>query len=78
MLAAKAGHLNVVKKLITSGSRLDITDKVNSLSSIGSNLWQCCVVCQLTVACVAIDLYEASIDSQKLLSINLLHTFRYR
>ena len=33
MSAAKAGHLNVVKKLITSGARLDITDKVNSLST---------------------------------------------
>ena len=33
MLAAKAGHLNVVKKLITSGARLDMTDKVNSLSN---------------------------------------------
>ena len=33
MLAAKAGHLNVVKKLITSGAMLDITDKVNSLST---------------------------------------------
>ena len=50
MLAAKAGHLNVVKKLITSGARLDITDKVNSLSkytytahSCMLNMWQCCI-----------------------------------
>ena len=33
MLAAKAGHLNIVKKLITSGAKPDITDKVNSLST---------------------------------------------
>ena len=33
MLAAKGGHLNVVKKLITTGARLDMTNKVNSLSN---------------------------------------------
>ena len=33
MLAATKGHLNVVKKLITSGARLDITNQVNSLSN---------------------------------------------
>ena len=52
MLAAKAGHLNIVKKLITNGASLDITDKVNSLSTTGIlNMWQCCVDCQSTVAC---------------------------
>ena len=40
MLAAKAGHLNIVKKLITSGARLDITDKVNCLSSTGMHCTQ--------------------------------------
>ena len=35
MLAAKEGHLNVVRKLITSGARLDVVDKVNSLSTMG-------------------------------------------
>ena len=61
MLAAKAGHLNVVKKLITSGARLDITDKVNSRSTIsihstqlqGSTCDNAMLACQLTVACVA-------------------------
>ena len=40
MLAAKVGHLNVVKKLITNGARLDITDKVNSLSTTGIHCTQ--------------------------------------
>ena len=62
MLAAKAGHLNVVKKLITSGARLDITDKVNYLNTIGIHCTQlhacstcdnAMLACQLTVACVA-------------------------
>ena len=65
MLAAKAGHLNVVKKLITNGASLDITNKVNSLSTTGIQCTQlhaqhvtmlcrlsanCCLCyCQLTV-----------------------------
>ena len=88
MLAAKAGHLNVVKKLITSGARLDITDRVNFLSTIGIHCTQLhaqhvtllCVACQLTVACVAtvssqlpiLDLYLLRFGKQLKNTINLL------
>ena len=56
MLAAKAGHLNVVKKLITSGARLDITNKVNSLSTTGIHCAQLhaqhvTMLCSLSANC---------------------------
>ena len=49
MLAAKAGHLNVVKKLITNGASLDITDKVNSLSTAGMHTQHVAILCRLSV-----------------------------
>ena len=49
MLAAKAGHLNVVKKLITSGARLDITNKVNSLSDYTYTAAAACLTCDNTM-----------------------------
>ena len=60
MLAAKEGHLNVVRKLITSGARLDVVDKVNSLSTMGiqcthlhaQHVTMLCSSCQPTVTCV--------------------------
>ena len=41
MLAAEAGHLNVVKKLITSGARLDMTNQVNYLSNYTCTAHSC-------------------------------------
>ena len=56
MLAAKAGHLNIVKRLITSGARLDITDKVNSLNTTGMHCTQLhaqyvTLLCSLSANC---------------------------
>ena len=86
MLAAKAGHLNIVKKLITSGARLDIINKVNSLSTTGIHCTQLhaqhvtllCVACQLTVTCIAtvssqlpiLDLYVLRFGKHPLVVIN--------
>ena len=56
MLAAKAGHLNIVKKLITSGTRLGTTDKVNYLSTTGIHCTQLhaqhvTLLCSLSTNC---------------------------
>ena len=60
MLAAKAGHLNIVKKLITSGARLDITNKVNYWSTSYKHTLHTAAsstcdnaIGRLSVACVA-------------------------
>ena len=57
MLAAKTGHLNVVKKLITTGASLDSTNKVNSLSTTDIHCTQLhaqhvTMLCSLSAVCV--------------------------